>query len=82
MSRQTIDMTSRQQQSLKVLAVMQGKTIGQYALVRLFSQDSIAAWDELQDLLSERIEQGLSGQLSSRSIGAIVDEELGAGNLS
>ncbi|MBB3957154.1 antitoxin [Novosphingobium sediminicola] len=82
MSRQTIDMTSRQQQSLKVLAVMQGKTIGQYALGRLFSQDSIAAWDELQDLLSERIKQGLSGQLSTRSIGAIVDEELGAGNLS
>lgn len=82
MSRLTIDMTSQQHQSLKAMAALQGKTVSQYALERLFPQDSNAAWGELQKLLSERIEQGLNGQISTKSIGAIVDEELGAGNLS
>ncbi|NOW47730.1 hypothetical protein FHW96_003912 [Novosphingobium sp. SG751A] len=80
MSRLTIDITSQQHQSLKALAALHGKTVRQYALERLFPQDSEAAWGELQTLLGERIEQGLNGQLSTKSIGAIVDEELGAGN--
>jgi hypothetical protein len=32
----------------------------------------------LQTLLGERIAQGLDGQTSALSIGAIVDEELGS----
>ncbi|WP_247648063.1 hypothetical protein [Pannonibacter phragmitetus] len=36
MSRLTIDLTDKQHQSLKALAALQGKTIKQYALERLF----------------------------------------------
>ncbi|RJF87231.1 antitoxin [Oleomonas cavernae] len=79
MSRLTIDITEQQHQSLKALAALQGKTIRQYAIERLFPAyaGEEAAWRELQTLLGQRIAEGLSGGTSSRSIDAIVDEELG-----
>lgn len=78
MSRLTIDITDQQHQSLKALAALQGKTIKQYALERLFPGDSEAgqAWQELQTLLETRINDGLAGKISARSIGEILDEEL------
>jgi hypothetical protein len=80
MSRLTIDITNQQHQNLKALAALQGKSIKQYALERLFPADASGdqAWRELKTLLGERIEQGLSGQISTKNIGAIVDEELGS----
>lgn len=79
MSRLTIDITDQQHQSLKALAALQGKTIKQYALERLFpaTADGDAAWQELRTLLGERIAEGLAGDVSAKSIDAIVDEELG-----
>lgn len=78
MSRLTIDITDQQHQSLKALAALQGKTIKQYALERLFPGDADAsqAWNELRDLLATRIQEGLAGNVSARSIRAILDEEL------
>jgi len=80
MSRLTIDMTTRQHQSLKAFAALQGKTIKQYALERLFPGETEAdqAWQELKDLLNERINAGLAGKVSAKSIDSIVDEELAA----
>lgn len=79
MSRLTIDITDQQHQSLKALAAMQGKTIRQYAIERLFpgrtGEDD--AWQELKTLLGRRISEGLAGKVSAKSIDAIVDEELG-----
>ena len=40
MSRLTIDITSQQHQNLKALAALQGKTIKQFALERLFPADA------------------------------------------
>lgn len=79
MSRLTIDITDRQHQNLKALAALQGKTIKQYALERLFPGPSgeDQAWAELKDLLGQRIAKGLAGELSSKSIDAIMAEELG-----
>ena len=79
MSRLTIDITNQQHQSLKAVAALQGKSIKQYALERLFPEDANGdqAWRELKMLLGERIEQGLAGQISTQRIGSIVDEELG-----
>ncbi len=79
MSRLTIDMTDQQHQSLKALAALQGKTIKQYALERLFPADANGdlAWQELKSLLDKRIADGLAGNVSTKSIAAIVDEELG-----
>jgi len=81
MSRLTIDMTDQQHQSLKAFAALQGKTIKQYALERLFPGDTEAdqAWRELHAALDARIRAGLSGQVTSQSVGDILDDELAAG---
>ncbi len=79
MSRLTIDVTDRQHQNLKALAALQGKTIKQYAVERLFPAEAEedAAWQELKTLLGQRIADGLSGDVSTKNISAIVDDELG-----
>ncbi|EAM6659529.1 antitoxin [Salmonella enterica] len=79
MSRLTIDITDQQHQSLKALAALQGKTIKQYAIERLFPGDADAdqAWQELKILLENRINNGLEGKVSTKSIGDILDDELG-----
>ena len=78
MSRLTIDITDQQHQSLKALAALQGKTIKQYALERLFPGDADGdlAWKQLRSLLNERIDESLAGKVSSRSVDEILDEEL------
>ncbi|EAA7635421.1 antitoxin [Salmonella enterica] len=78
MGRLTIDITDQQHQSLKALAALQGKTIKQYALERLFPGDADAdqAWQELKKLLGNRINNGLEGKVSTKSIGDILDDEL------
>ncbi len=80
MSRLTIDIASQQHQRLKALPAMPGTTIKQFALERLFPADANGdqAWHELKTLLGERIEQGLTRKVSTETIGAIVDEELGS----
>ncbi|MEC5341782.1 antitoxin [Brenneria populi] len=84
MSRLTIDITEQQHQSLKALAALQGKTIKQYAIERLFPGDANAerAWEELKNLLGERIGDGLSGKVSSKSVGEILNDELSGDNRS
>ena len=81
MSRLTIDITDQQHQSLKALAALQGKSIKQYALERLFpgNADANLAWNELQTLLTTRINEGLAGNVSAKSISEILDEELTEG---
>ncbi len=78
MSRLTIDMTEQQHQSLKALAALQGKTIRQYAIERLFPGDENAdlAWSELQTLLKTRVEKGLAGKVTSKSVAYILTEEI------
>jgi len=79
MSRLTIDITDQQHQSLKALAALQGKTIKQYAIERLFPGDGSEdqAWAQLKTLLGKRIADGLTGAVSTKSIEEIVDEEMG-----
>ena len=78
MSRLTIDISEQQHQSLKALAALQGKTIKQYAIERLFpgNVDADPAWEELRDLLEARINDGLAGKVSTKSVGDILNEEL------
>ncbi len=82
MSRLTIDITDQQHQSLKALAALQGKTIKQYAIERLFPAGNTQeeAWQELKTLLGQRIAEGLAGDISSKDIFTIVDEEMGKEN--
>lgn len=78
MSRLTIDISEQQHQSLKALAALQGKTIKQYAIERLFPSNANddLAWQELRDLLEVRINDGLAGKVSAKSIVDILNEEL------
>lgn len=78
MSRLTIDMTEQQHQSLKALAALQGKTIKQYTLERLFPSDETAdqAWQELKTLLKTRVQNGLAGKITSKGISDLLAEEL------
>lgn len=78
MSRLTIDLTEQQHQSLKAVAALQGKTIKQYTLERLFPDDidADAAWQRLQSLLHGRIQAGLAGEVSKKTIAQILDEAL------
>lgn len=82
MSRLTIDITSQQHQSLKAQAALQGKTIKQYTLERLFPGDATGdqAWSELKALLDSRIDAGLKGKVSTRDVQAILAEELAEGS--
>ncbi|CAB3774534.1 antitoxin [Paraburkholderia humisilvae] len=81
MSRLTIDLSDQQHQSLKALAALQGKTIKQYAIERLFPTDASIdqAWQELKTLLETRINDGLKGKVSAKTIDEILDDELGEG---
>ena len=79
MSRLTIDITEQQHQSLKAMAALQGKTIKQYALERLFPGDADAdqAWQALQVLLRQRVDNALAGKVSNKDVHQILEEELG-----
>ncbi len=78
MSRLTIDITDQQHRNLKALAALQGKTIRQYAIERLFPDDVIgdSAWLELKALLAARVEAGLTGKVSNKNVAQILGEEL------
>lgn len=78
MGRLIIVLSAQQHQSLKALATLQGKTIRQYALERRFPGEASAdqAWRELENLLEGRVEEGLAGKFSTKSVSAILDEEL------
>ena len=80
MSRLTIDITDQQHRSLQAMAAMHGKTIGEYAIERLFPEaiDEEQAWFELKTFLTQRVEDGLAGKVSRRSFREIVNEETGA----
>ena len=80
MSRLSIDLTEQQHQSLKALAALQGKTIRQYAVERLFqpiTEDDEAAWRDLKALLAHRIAEGPAGGTSDKSFDEIAAQELG-----
>ena len=79
MSRLTIDITEQQHQSLKAMAALQGKTIKQYALERLFPGDADAdqAWQALQVLLRQRVDNALAGKVADKDVHQILEEELG-----
>jgi len=57
---------------------LQGKTIKQYTIERLFADDTDTdqPWQQLKTLLEQRIHDGFSGKISTKSIREILDEEM------
>lgn len=82
MSRLTIDVTNEQHQTLKAMAALEGKTIKQYVLERLFPLEGqeAQAFDELKALLSERLARAERGELAVGSITDIAMNEFSRGN--
>ncbi|WP_397403313.1 antitoxin [Phenylobacterium sp.] len=81
MSRLSIDLTEQQHQSLKALAALQGKTIREYAVERLFqpvTESDEAAWRDLKALLAHRVAEGLAGEISDKTFDELATEELGS----
>jgi hypothetical protein len=81
MSRLSIELTTEQHQQIKTLAAMQGKSIKDFILEKLFSAQSAnneeqQAWQELQTLLTARIAAAESGSVSNKTFAQITNETI------
>jgi len=83
MSRLTIDISDQQHQTLKATAALQGKTIKEYAVERLFPQtgDDEQALFDLRQLLEQRVAEASRGELSTKSITDVAAEVMQAGGM-
>jgi hypothetical protein len=82
MSRLTIEVTEQQHQRIKALAALQGQSIKEYALQRLFppSADEAQAMQALKSLLEPRIAAALRGEVSEQSLSEIAESDLRPGS--
>lgn len=80
MSRLTIDITEQQHQTLKAMAALQGKSIEQYILERLFpaASDEEQAMQQLKALLEARLADADTGKVSARGITEVAQELISA----
>jgi hypothetical protein len=81
MSRLSIEITDEQHQQIKTFAAMQGKSIKDFILEKLFPAQSASneeqkAWQELQTLLTARISAAKSGAVSSKNFAQITEETI------
>lgn len=81
MSRLTIDITEQQHQSIKAIAALQGKSIKEYAIERLFpaASDEDRALGELKALLEQRMAESTRGEVLDQSLAEIADDVMKAG---
>lgn len=73
MSRLTIDITEQQHQTLKAMAALEGKTIKQFTLERLFDAQQ-SDLNEIRALLAERVAQAQRGEVVKGSISEIAEQ--------
>ena len=80
MSRLTIDMTEQQHQTLKAMAALEGKTIKQFTLERLFETKKVDrnSLDDIRALLAERVAQAQRGEINQSSISEIAEQTIRA----
>jgi len=78
MSRLTIDVTAQQHQALKAMAALEGKSIKQFTLERLFPAEPSErpAMDEIRALLAERVAQAQRAEVVEGSISEIAARAL------
>lgn len=81
MSRLTIDLTDEQHKALKAIAALEGKTIKQYSIEKLFRGKSEAeladenqAWEEFKLFIGKRVDEAEKQGYISKSITEIFDE--------
>lgn len=80
MSRIVIDVTGEEHQRIKALAALQGKSMKDYLLEKIFTDhagtDEDDAMEELENLLAARIDRAEQGAISQKSFGQIAQEVL------
>lgn len=79
MSRLIVDVSSEQHQIIKTLAATEGKSIKDFVLARILPDSEAgeeAAWDELREILSDRLQRTARNGLSSKSVSDITEETL------
>lgn len=79
MSRLIVDVSNEQHQIIKTLAATEGKSIKAFVLERLLpdSDDGVdAAWDELKEILSNRLRSVTKKGVSTKSVSDITEETL------
>lgn len=80
MSRLVIDVSGEQHQQIKALAALQGKTIKDFILEKIFTDkgepDEQTAWKELEKLLLTRIENAKQASLPEKTFEEITTEVL------
>jgi len=81
MSRLTIDITEHQHQSIKAIAALQGKSIKEYAIERLFpaASEEDRALGELKALLEQRMAESTRGEVLDQSLAEIAGDAMKAG---
>ncbi|MDW7646362.1 MAG: hypothetical protein SCI25_15135 [Desulfuromonadales bacterium] len=77
MSRLTIDITEQQHQALKAMAALEGKTIKQFTLERLFDAQETEL-NDIRTLLAERVAQAQRGEVIKGSISEIAEQAIRA----
>jgi len=82
MSRLVIDVSGEQHQQIKALAALQGKTIKDLILGKLFTDlgidDEQDAWHELETLLASRIEEAEQMGASTKTFEQLTEEMIKA----
>lgn len=82
MSRLVIDVSGEQHQQIKALAALQGKTIKDLILGKLFKDlnidDEQNAWGELETLLASRIEEAEHMGASTKTFEQLTEEMIKA----
>ena len=79
MSRLSIEISQEQHQQIKALAALQGKSIKDFVLSKLFqtsSKEEDLAMAKLENLLLTRIKEAKSSPISRKSIQQITDDVL------
>ena len=84
MSRLVIDVSGEQHQQIKALAALQGKTIKDLILDKLFTDkdDEQKAWEELESLLASRVEEAERVGASTKTFEQLTEEIIKARKLS
>lgn len=79
MTRLIIEVSGEQHQKIKVLAALQGKTIKDYVLDKVFPDHETGenqSWDELAAILSARIDEADTNPPASKTFEEITREVL------
>lgn len=74
MSRLIIDVSGEQHQKIKTLAALQGKTMRDYVLDRLFPKGEAQSWEELKALLVTRIEEAENNPPSDKTFEQLTEQ--------